>query len=112
MKPSFITRSLQAVRGALQLTVSVPKQKTQMNKLTAFCQQVRGIGKSEKQREHERERKGYEIRLATFRNVFQPTVELHKNEEESEARARKVDKDFAVAFNRKLEVVPWLSANR
>lgn len=53
MKPSFITRSLQAVRGALQLTVSVPKQKTQMNKLTAFCQQVRGIGKSEKQREHE-----------------------------------------------------------
>lgn len=58
MKPSFITRSLQAVRGALQLTVSVPKQKTQMNKLTAFCQQVRGIGKSEKQREHERERKG------------------------------------------------------
>lgn len=49
-KPSFIPRSLQAVRGALQLTVSVPKQKTQMNKLTAFCHQVRGTGRSEKQR--------------------------------------------------------------
>ncbi len=56
MKPSFIPRSLQAVRGALQLTVSVHKQKTQMNKLTAFCEQVRGTGTSEKQKEHEQER--------------------------------------------------------
>lgn len=46
VKPSFIPRSLQAVRGALQLTVSVPKQKTQMNKLTTFCQRVRGIGRA------------------------------------------------------------------
>lgn len=56
MKPSFILRSLQAVRGALQLTVSVHKQKTLMNKLTASCQQVRGIGKRERQREHKQER--------------------------------------------------------
>lgn len=32
--------------------------------------------------------------------------------EESEARSSKVDKDFAVALNRKLEVLQWLSANR
>lgn len=57
MKPSFISRSLQAVRGALQPTVSVPKQKTQMNKLTVFCQQVRRIGKSQKQRVQAKEKR-------------------------------------------------------
>lgn len=51
MKPSFIPPSLQAVREALQPTVSVHKQKTQMNKLTASCQHVRGIGE---EREEER----------------------------------------------------------
>lgn len=100
MKPSFITPSLQAVRGALQRTVSVPRQKTQMNKLTAFCHQVRGIGK------------GWETQLYIFQNVSLPTVELHKSKEGSEARASGVDKDFAVASNRKLEVLLWLSANR
>lgn len=75
MKPSFILRSLQAVRGALQLTVSVHKQKTQMNKLTAFCQQVRGIWKSEKAeraraREKDREKRRKKICFPHFISTY------------------------------------------
>lgn len=108
MKHSFIPSSLQAVRGALQPTVSVPKQKTQMNKLTVFCQQVRRIGKSQKQREKAMicDKICFKI---TFQTIFQPAVELHKKREQGQS---KVDKDFAVAVNRKLEVLQWLSANR
>lgn len=82
MKPSFIPGSLQAVRGALQPTVSVLKQKTQMNKLTVFCLQVRRIGKSQKQRVQ-----GYEICFKIiFQTLFQPTVELHKKENEAKVK--------------------------
>ena len=55
MVPSFILRSLQPVRGALQLTVRVHKQRTQMNKLTTFYQQVRENVKGKK-RQHEQQR--------------------------------------------------------
>lgn len=52
--PLFFPRSRQAVRGALQRTVSVPKQRAQMNKLTAFMSaSQRGFGKSEGQKGEE-----------------------------------------------------------
>lgn len=41
VEPSFILGSLQPVRGALKLTDSVHTQRPQMNKLNAFCHQVR-----------------------------------------------------------------------
>lgn len=58
VEPSFILHSLQPVKGALQLTVSVHKQRTWMNKLTTFCQRVRGNGKRGEHRQHEQEKRG------------------------------------------------------
>lgn len=78
LEPSFIPCSLQAVRGALQLTVSVPKQKTRMNKLSAFCQQVRKSGKSKKQRKQDQKRKTgryFSNKFAIF--ILKYTVYIH-----------------------------------
>lgn len=71
-----------------------------MNKLTALCQQVEGTGKSEKQGDLEQDKDSEK------QNTFRPTVGCIKSHE---SRACRIAKDFAAAFDRKLEVIQWLS---
>lgn len=78
MKPSFIPCSLQAVRGALQLTVSVHKQKTQMNKLSAFCQQVRRTGRAKSRKSMDKREKLGDTSLNIFPKCIPNNSELHK----------------------------------